>query len=752
MRPTILIALLTAVIQLQAATRLTDYVDPRIGSEGLGRTFIGPSHPYGMVKPSPDCTPSPNSGWLPMPERVDGFSQVHVSGTGGGPKYGNILLMPFNTPDGMNHTTHYDTRRDETIKLGYYSTQLAASGIGVEITTAPRASVYRIAYPDGNNVKGLAIDAGFFLGYEPIPDAREAQQLVGSQIEIDGDRAVKGYSRVRGGWNDGRAYTVYFYAISSAPFVETATWREEHIGDDRYRVDMGDRTGALLRFPSSTDTLTVKVGISFISELKARQNCLDQVAGKTFDEIHGRLLDSWEELLGRVELDPSTPDALKRMFYTALYHTMIMPVDRTGECPLWNDPTPYYDDYYAIWDTYRSSMPLVTLLDPDRQRDIVNSLLTIYRRDGYMPDARSGNANGRTQGGSNAEVVLTDALVKGLKGIDWNIALEAMLKDAEIAPGGKEEAEGRGGLRDYIQLGYIPHGIPRAGNRTVEYSLCDYAISVMADSLGRHDIRDRYLRQSGNWRNLWRADYEHDGVKGFIMPRDSQGRWLDSIPWGHGPEPRPRYVYTPVTFEGPWYTPWWSMFFYEASSWEYSLSVPHDVPGLIEACGGPEAMEHRLNTFFDHGHFNVNNEPSFLTPCLYHWLGKPHLTSERVAGIIADNYSDSPAGLPGNDDSGAMSSWLAFHMTGLYPNAGHDYYLLHSPLVKSSTFNLPGGKRFTIKAINFNPTKNPYITAARLDGHPYDISTIPHATITRGGTLELIMGPKPTAWGTRMFQ
>ncbi len=734
-----------------AADRLTDYVDPRIGSEGLGRTFIGPSHPYGMVKPSPDCTPSPNSGWLPMPERVDGFSQVHVSGTGGGPKYGNILLMPFTAPDGMSRTTHYDTRRDETIRLGYYSTHLAGGDIGVEITTAPRASVYRIAYPEDRRTKGLAIDAGFFLGYEPVPDAREAQQLVGSQIEIDGNHAVKGYSRVRGGWNDGRAYTVYFYAMTSQPFVGTATWREETIGGDISRVDMGDRTGALLRFPASTDTLTVRVGISFISELKARQNCLDQVAGKNFDEVREELLDCWEELLGHIRLDPETPEHLKRMFYTALYHTMIMPADRTGECPLWNDPLPYYDDYYAIWDTYRSSMPLITLIDPDRQRDIVSSLLTIYRRDGYMPDARSGNANGRTQGGSNADVVLTDALVKGLEGIDWNIALEAMLKDAETPPGGKEEAEGRGGLHEYISLGYIPHGIPRAGNRTVEYSLCDYAISVMADSLGLPDIRDRYIRQSGNWRNLWRQDYVHDGARGFIMPRDRNGNWLDSIPWGHGPEPRPRYVYTPVTFEGPWYTPWWSMFFYEASSWEYSLSIPHDVPGLIEACGGLEAMERRLDTFFDHGHFNVNNEPSFLTPCLYHWLGKPHLTSDRIARIIADNYNDTPDGLPGNDDSGAMSSWLAFHMTGLYPNAGHDYYIIHSPLVRSSTFSLPSGKTFTVRAINFDPVRNPYITAARLDGRQYDISTIRHKTITRGGTLELIMGPRPTSWGSSMF-
>lgn len=201
-------------------TGLTNYVDPRIGSEGLGRVFIGPSCPYGMVKPSPDCTPRPNSGWLPMPEQVDGFSQVHVSGTGGGPKYGNILVMPF--CNGMDRINHIDHRKDETIKLGYYSTQFQSSGIQTEITTAPKASFYRFTYPK-DSLKSLAIDAGFFLGESPVPDGREAQQFVGSEIQIISDHEVIGYTRIRGGWNNGRAYTVYFYAETDKPFINTAT-------------------------------------------------------------------------------------------------------------------------------------------------------------------------------------------------------------------------------------------------------------------------------------------------------------------------------------------------------------------------------------------------------------------------------------------------------------------------------------------------------------------------------------------------
>ena len=725
---------------------LSQYVDPRIGSEGLGRVFIGPSCPYGMVKPSPDCTPSPNSGWLPMPERVDGFAQVHVSGTGGGPKYGNVLVTPFG--NGMDRVNHYDYREYETIRLGYYDTQFKQSGIRTEITTANRASFYRFTYPE-DSLKSLAVDAGFFLGENPVPDAREAQQFVGSEIQVLSDHEVAGYTRIRGGWNNGKAYTVYFYAETDRPFVQSLTWKGNRITEAQSQYDSAEKTGALLRFAKNDKVVQLKVGISFLSMQKAKINAHSEIPHWSFEKVHQDLLGQWEQLLQKIEINPSTPLAKKRMFYTGLYHTMLMPVDRTGENPLWSDPEPYYDDFYAIWDTYRSSSPLITLIDPKREADIVRSLVNIYKRDGYMPDARSGNSNGRTQGGSNAEIVIADAFVKGLKGIDYELALEAMLKDATVPPGGNEEAEGRGGLIPYLELGYIPHGIDRAGNRTVEYSYCDYAIALVAKGLGKEDLYQRYLKQSENWKNLWRGDYEHEGAKGFIMPRDKEGNWLDSIPFGHSTRMQPKFKYTPVTFEGPWYTPWWSMFFYEASSWEYSLSIPHDVPGLIEKCGGAADFEKRLDIFFDKGFFNVNNEPSFLTPCLYHWLGKPWRSSDRIREIIAKNYNDGPVGLPGNDDSGAMSSWLAFHMIGLYPNAGQDYYLIHTPLLTSTTFHLEGGKEFKVVAEGLSD-KNCYIQGVTLNGKDYPYSVLRHKDIMAGGELVLKMGKKPGNWGKEL--
>lgn len=688
-----LLWLLTAML---CRAQVWQYVDPRIGSEGVGRTFPGPSMPFGMCKPGPDCTVKPNAGWAPMPEVVTGFSQTHVSGTGGGQKYGNILIQPF-----LGNQPSEQLRVSEDFSLGYYATTFE-NGIRTEITTSERCAFYRIHFPSNGS---LFIDATHYLGKNPIPDQREQQQFVGAEVEVVSDYEVRGFSRIRGGWNNGDAYTVYFCLMSDKPFSSAE-----------------DKGNATLRF--SDTLLNIKVGISYASTQQAKRN----ISSCDFDTQLNLLHDSWDKLLSR--FDVKGTEVQKRMFYTALYHTMIMPVDKSGENPKWRE-TPYYDDYYAIWDTYRSSSPLITLLDPKREVDIVNSLLNIYKREGYMPDARSGDCNGRTQGGSNAEVMIADAFVKGLEGIDYEYALEAMLKDAEADPGADHEKHGRGGLREYTALGYVPYGIDRAGTRTIEYAYNDYCIAEVAKGLGRQDVYAHYLKQSGNWRNLWRSDYEWDDVKGYIMPRDAQGRWLDSVPWGHSKVFHPTIPYTPVTKVAPWYLPWWSTFFYEALSAEYSLSIPHDVPGLIEACGGAETFRKRLDLFFDRKRYNVGNEPSFLTPCLYHWIGRPDLTSDRVRQIITENYNDTPDGLPGNDDSGSMSSWLAFHMLGLYPNAGQSYYLLHAPLLPAWTLQLDNGKTLhgTLKG------KGTHFEKVTFNGKVLEDARIEHAELMQGGEL-----------------
>ena len=709
---------------LVSLAQVWQYVDPRIGSEGVGRTFPGPSMPFGMCKPGPDCTVKPNAGWAPMPEVVTGFSQTHVSGTGGGQKYGNILIQPilWSEECGVRseecgvRSEMTQTRLNEDFSLGYYTTTFE-NGIRTEITASERCAFYRIHYPHSSlhtphSSNSLLIDATHYLGKNPLPDLREQQQFVGAEVEVVNDHEVRGFSRVRGGWNNGDAYTVYFCLMSDKAFIQK-----------------GANT-----FVFNDTLLNIKVGISYVSTQQAKRN----IPGCDFDTQLNKVRETWEQQLCKFQIKGTEKD--KRMFYTALYHTLIMPVDKSGENPKWRE-TPYYDDYYAIWDTYRSSSPLITLLDEKREAEIVNSLLNIYKREGYMPDARSGDCNGRTQGGSNAEVVIADAFVKGVgRGarseecgvrIDYDYALEAMLKDAEVDPGADHEKHGRGGLNEYLTYGYIPYGIDRAGTRTIEYAYNDYCIAEVAKGLGRTDVYERYLKQSENWKNLWRADYEWDDVKGYIMPRDAEGRWLDSVPWGKSKVFHPQIPYTPVTKVAPWYLPWWSTFFYEALSAEYSLSIPHDVPGLIAACGGEETFRKRLDMFFERKRYNVGNEPSFLTPCLYHWIGRPDLTSDRVRQIISDNYTDQPDGLPGNDDSGAMSSWLAFHMLGLYPNAGQSYYLLHAPLIPEWTLKLCNGN--TLKGVLKG--KGTHFEKVTFNGQELKDARIEHADLMQGGEL-----------------
>ncbi|WP_242085260.1 GH92 family glycosyl hydrolase [Aestuariivivens sediminis] len=723
------------------------FVDPMIGSEGLGNVFIGPSCPYGMMKPGPDNAKNANSGYSSdLDKAIYGFSQVHVSGTGGGPKYGNVSVMPFSGE--FTSIKQESLREQEQVALGYYGTVLSKYNIHSEITTSDRAAFYRFTFNSGNR-NAVKIDLGRYLGESDIPDGREAQQFVGSQIEVVSDTEVQGYTRIRGGWNNGSAYTVYFFAVFDQSFSDFSTWKNEQFYPGKNaQVDDGSQTGAMLFFDDLKEqSVNFKIGISFISSLKAKQNIDHEIPHWDFGKELAETQQKWERILERVEIDEDAPIEQKKMFYTGLYHTMLMPVNRTGENPLWENDTPYYDDFYAIWDTYRSSSPLITLIEPSREVDIVNAMLQIYKRDGYLPDARSGNCNGRTQGGSNAEVVIADAFVKGLKGIDYGLGLKAMMKDAMFPPGGNEEKEGRGGLTDYNRLGYVSTNFVRSGNRTLEYAYNDYCLATVAKGIERKGEYWRFIKQSDNWQNLWR-DIEDNGSRGFIMPKDANGKWVDSIQC-HAENGKVNYIqYTPLAQDWPNCVCWWCGVFYEASSWEYSLSVPHDVAMLIKKTGGKEAFLNRLNTFFDKGFYNVANEPSFLSPNLYHWLGRPDLSSDRIHQIIDANYSSRRDGIPGNDDSGAMSSWLAFHMMGLYPNAGQSYYLINTPYFKETVIHQENGSDFIIRAKQLNQN-NKYIISATLNGKPFEKAFIEHQDIVNGGVLELKMGSTPSKiWGT----
>jgi len=713
----------------QESKNLTGYVDPFIGVENGGNVFPGATLPFGMVKLGPDmCAIDPqnqcyqtNSGYSPLDEKVLGFSHAHVSGTGGGSKYGNVLVMPFT---GKLMVDDYSSlRSSEKASPGYFSLVLNRYHVKAELTATQHAGMHRYTFPKSEQC-GIFIDAGFFL-YSG-QQWGENQELVGSEIKVVSNTEIQGYNRVRGGWNTGGAYTVYFYARFDRPAEKFATWKGTDLKENsNLQVDSGEKTGAVFYYKTSDQqVIQLKVGISFVSIEKAKQNLDQEISDWDFDQVHDAAVEAWNKELCKIEVE--TPDEdQKKIFYTALYHSMLMPVDRTGENPDWTSSAPYYDDFYAIWDTFRSLNPLITLIDPKRETDIIKSMIDIYKHEGYMPDARSGNCNGRTQGGSNCDIVITDAFVKGLKGIDYETAYQAMLKNAEVSPGGDERKEGRGGIADYNQLGYVSTNYERAGSRTVEYASCDWAIAQLAKGLGKTEDYLKYKKRASNWTGLWR-DISSEGARGFIMPRNSDGSWVGN--------------FSPLAAGS------WKDFFYESSSWEYSLYVPQDVKSLIEKCGGNDKFSSRLDTFFTKNYYNMSNEPGFFTPCLYSYAGRPDKTQEIVRRTLAKNYNASRGGIPGNDDSGAMSSWYIFHTMGFFPNAGQDVYLITAPSFKKVTMHLDTGITLVITIQNLTE-KNCYIQSMRLNGKNWKRSWFRHGDIKDGGIIEFVMGDKPGEWG-----
>jgi len=700
------------------------YVDPFIGVKNDGNTFPGVSLPFGMVKLGPDCyRKETNSGYLSKGE-IWGFSLTHVSGTGGGPKYGNVLMTA--TMGTLNVVDYSSIRKNETASPGYYSVELADFNIKVELTATQKTGFYKYSFQKKGKAN-ILIDLGSFLSRSKAYG--EDQELEGSFVKILNNREVQGYTRVKGGWNKGKPYTVYFYAIIDAPAETYGTWKSGKKTDfKKEQTDSEEKTGAYFTYQvQENQIIKLKVGISYLNIGKAKTNLIDENSQWDFEKIRNKAVSQWNKQLSKVQIS-GTSEKTKKIFYTALYHSFLQPVKKTGEIKNWSPDKTYYDDYYTNWDTFRTLNPLLVLVDQKREVEIINSMLNIYEKEGYMPDGRSGNDNGLTQGGSNCDLVIADAFVKHVKGIDYEEAYKAMVKDAEVSPANARK-EGRGGLKDYNSLGYVSTSFERAGTRTVEYANDDWGIAQVAKDLGKSDDYKKYIKRASNWKNLWRHVTSH-GVTGFIYPKDADGEWVSGFS---------------LIKRGTW-----DNFFYESTSWEYSLYVPQDVIGLIKLSGGDDAFVNRLNTFFERDYFNVGNEPGFLIPNLYIWAGRYAKSAYRIHKIMSEDYNSGRGGLPGNDDSGAISSWFTFQAMGIFPNAGQNVYLIGSPIIGKTKIKLDNGKIFEIKVNNLSD-KNIYVTKAILNGKLLNQAWFKHTDIKDGGKLELFMSNVPNDWGTKKF-
>ena len=711
--------------QKTVAKATPDYardVDPFIGVDWGGNTFVGSAIPFGLVKVGPDMETfdGRRSGFGYSSNGVIlGFSHLHLSGAQG--KYGNILLAPVTGLLDLNDIK--TPRTDEVAKIGYYAAKLTRYQVKAELTSSRRVGFHRYTFP-ASQQSHVTINVAAALG---LGTDWQAQKFLGAEIHVPSNHEAQGVARFTGGWNRGGEYRVFYYMVLDTPAAVTQTWTGNTLTADRdATVGAGTPIGATFDFTTKANqVIQAKVGISFISAEQAKQNVQQEVPAWNFDAVRASTTALWNVELAKLDLVGAS-DSQRRQLYTAMYHIMLMPTERTGENPDWQSSEPYYDDFYCIWDTYRTSSPLLMLISPDRQRDIIRSLIDIYRHTGYMPDARSGNDNGRTQGGSNANVVVADAYVKGLKGIDYETAFAAMVHDAEVPPADAQK-EGRGGLKDYNEKGYVTLADERSGSRTAEYSYDDFAISEVACGLGKTREAALYASRAHNFEHLWDKDMTVEGFKGFLRPRNPDGTWA------------PPYLVVRGT---------WPDFFYEGDIWTYSIYAPQDMRRLIEMAGGDEMFVHRLDNIFLRRHFDVTNEPGFLLPVLYNYAGRPDKTADIVHLILEKDFTDSRAGIPGNDDSGAMSSWLIFSTLGLFPVAGQDVYLISTPSIPDASLTLGNGKKLRIVAKNLDTNGlNRYVQSATLNGVDLPTSWFRHAQIKDGATLVLAMGSAPSNWG-----
>jgi predicted alpha-1,2-mannosidase len=709
----------------QPQTDYTRYVDPFIGVDWGGNTFVGAAIPFGMVKLGPDMESfdGRRSGFGYSSDGVIlGFSHLHLSGAEG--KYGNILVAPLTGPLDLNDIK--TPRTEEVNRVGYYAANLTRYHVKVELTSSRGVGFHRYTFPASQQAH-ITINLAHALG---LGTDWQAQKFLGAEIHLISKHEAQGVARFTGGWNRGGEYRVYFFMVLDTPAEATQTWTGNTVSPAK-DASVGANTpiGASFDFTTKANqVIQAKVGISFISAEQAEQNVKQEMPRWDFASVHTAAIALWNKELSKLNLSGET-DSQRRQLYTAMYHIMLMPTDRTGENPDWKSSEPYYDDYYCIWDTFRTSSPLLTLISPDRQRDIIRSLIDIYRHTGYMPDARSGNDNGRTQGGSNADVVVADAYVKGLKGIDYPTAFTAMIHDAEVPPADPQK-EGRGGLKDYNEKGYITLADERSGSRTVEYSYDDFAIAEVACGLGKTKEAALYASRAHNFEHLWDKDMTVENFKGFLRPRNPDGTWA------------PPYL----TVRGTW-----PDFLYEGDIWTYSFYAPQDMRRLIEMAGGDKTFVRRLDSIFLRGHFDVTNEPGFLLPVLYNYAGRPDMSADVVRYLLEKAFSDTRAGIPGNDDSGAMSSWLIFSTLGFFPVAGQDVYLISTPSIPDASLTLGNGRRFRILAKNLDPNGlNRYVQSATLNGVPLPNAWFRHDQIKDGATLVLTMGSAPSSWGTTL--
>jgi predicted alpha-1,2-mannosidase len=531
-------------------------------------------------------------------------------------------------------------------------------------------------------------------------------------------------------------------------FDQSPASAQTFVGSDQTLSEFGknsavtshDRLGGVFSFHGTS--VTSRVAVSWTSTQQACRYLDDEIpAGTTLTDLVNAAKNRWNnEVFVKIQTT-DTDNATLAQLYTSLYGMHLLPSNRTGDNPKWQSTEPSYDDIFTFWDLFRCTTPLFHILQPTFYEELLRSIIDVWRHEGWLPDARSSNFNGRTQGGSNADNILADAYVKGVRGaINWDDGYQAMVTDAEKTPPNNNDPsapdsstqQGRGALPDWLQYGWITPKFTRAVTRAVEYAGNDFALHQVAAGLGKTGDAVKYLQRSRNWRNHWDPEAESFGTKGFLVPRLANGSLISQ---------------DPMSCNGCY----WKDPYYEGRPWEYTMNAHHDVETMITMGGGPANYIKRLNTLMDPERkiFNPGNEPSFTTPYLYNFAGRQDLSVKQSRRVAKTFYNPGPGGLPGASDAGAMQSWILWNIIGLYPVTGQTTFLVGSPWLKDMTIQVPGGKTLHITSTGGDSDNNFYVQSLQVNGRSWNRNWVTWEDIfANGGTLEFVLGANATSWDT----
>lgn len=758
--PALLLAVLFQTASSAAAPpveRLTRHVDPFIGTAGTGNTFPGAVVPWGMVSvgahttlPSDEKTSGQETltraAYVHGAPFVYGFTHTHISGCGCDAQ-GQAPLTATSGERRFELEANRSPYSGERASPGRYGVRLDRFGIDAESTATARTGLTRFVFPSG--------PANVLIDHRVT-----SSQVPGGWLKILGDRTLVGRREEGSICGTNTRNSVFFVVELNRPASAWGLFANGKPIDQR-EVE-GDAIGAYFSFHEGGELLA-KVGVSYVSVEGALRNLAAEQPGWNFDAVARAAEQRWEEELGRIRVEGGTAEE-RTLFYTALYHALLLPSlasDVTGEYRAFTRNTerllPFSEGYgdkpkvrseairtapyrrrmnFSLWDTYRTTHPLLALAWPAEQADAVKTLVGMYEEAGALPLIEYSTTETGVMVGDPSLPVIVDSWRKGIRDSGAERTWAAVRANART-PG-----EGGNGFRRghevWAQKGYIPEdrkgelGVWGSVSTSLEYAYADWAAAEMARDLGHREEEALFRSRARSWRTLW------DPASALLRPRNADGSWLSPF----DPAATAGEIEGFAHLGGPGYV--------EGNAWQYLFFVPHEMQALVELLGGPKKFAERLDEVFDKGHFVLWNEPDMAYPFLFnHARGEEWRTQRRVREAIRQRFRVAPDGLPGNDDAGTLSAWLVFAMMGLYPDCpGSNLYQITTPAFDRVTIALDpryhSGGSFVVEARR-TQSGDGYIQAMRLDGKPWSGYSLPHEILAAGGRLELELGPKPLA-------